>query len=110
MRLRWRRRNTEPSPEEHLSSTEDRLRYLEAVALGLRERDAVLAVLDEARSTEAAVRRVAERFGLDEVHAAVILDMQVRRFVPAEVARVEDELQWTREQHDRLLHERSQSR
>jgi len=101
--MRWRRRDPEPTLDEKLKGLEDRLHVLDAVALGLRERAAVLALLDTASSRDDAAARLAGRFGLDAVQTAAIMDMQVRRFVPAEVAKVEDELRWMREQRQAYL-------
>jgi DNA gyrase/topoisomerase IV subunit A len=108
--MRWRRRDPEPTLEHRLASVEDHLHVVEAVAFALRERSAVLAVLDEASSVDDAAARLADRFGLDQTQAVAITDVQVRRFVPAEVAKVEDQVRDLREQRDRYLRGGAQRR
>lgn len=108
--MRWRRRDPEPTLDEKLASADGRLHFLEAVALGMRERAAVLEVVDAASSMQDARARLAERFGLDEEQAAAILDAQLRRFVPAEVAKLEAELRSYRELRERYLREGAQPR
>ena len=103
-------RDPEPTLDDKLASVEEHLHVIEGIALGLRARGDVLEVIDAASSIQDAVTRLGDRFGLDEVQSAAIMEMQVRRFVPTEVAKVEDQVREAREQRDRYLREGAQRR
>jgi DNA gyrase subunit A len=108
--MRWRRRDPEPTLDEKLRNVEERLHVMEGVLVGLRERAAVHEVLDVSGSIDDAIGRLQERLGLDEVQATVITDMQVRRFVPAEVAKVEEYVREMREQRQAYLRQGARPR
>lgn len=52
----------------------------------------VLAVISESPTAEAARLRLCERFGLDEVQATALMDIQFRRVAGLERQRLSDEL------------------
>lgn len=101
--MRWRRRDQEPTLDEKLEHLEAQLHVLEAVVLGMHERSTVLQELDAASSVDDAIVRLGERLGLDELQARVAMDMQLRRLVPAEIAKADEQLRELRELRESCL-------
>ena len=65
---------------------------MEGLQIALDNLDAVIRTIREAQSTEEARAGLVSRFGLSEVQANAILDMQLRRLVALERQRILDEL------------------
>lgn len=106
--MRWRRRDPEPTLDEKLKHLQARLHVMEGLLLALTERATVLDVLDAASSVDDAIVRLGQRLGLDEVQATAVTDMQLRRLVPSEVARIEQEVRFCREQRESYLRQGAQ--
>ncbi|WP_019144574.1 hypothetical protein [Aeromicrobium massiliense] len=108
--MRWRRRDQEPTLDDKLWHVEARLHVMEGLLRALTERAAVLDALDAASSMDDAIVRLGERLGIDEVQATAVTDMQLRRLVPAEIVRIEQEVRFCREQRDRYLRQGAKPR
>ena len=75
-----------------LRRARERAHILEGLQIALDNLDAVIRTIREAQSTEEARAGLIGRFGLSEVQANAILDMQLRRLVALERQRILDEL------------------
>jgi hypothetical protein len=70
----------------------ERLRVLTAVEAALADPARLIGIVGESADDEDAARRLAREFGLDDVQAQAMLDLQVRRVTAAHRARIADEL------------------
>ena len=68
-----------------------RAHVLEGLLVALDHLDAVIALIRAAESADAARGQLMERFGLTEVQATAILDMQLRRLAQLEAAKIAEE-------------------
>ena len=75
-----------------LRRARERAHILEGLQIALDALDQVIATIRQAQSTEEARTNLITRFGLSEVQANAILDMQLRRLVALERQRLMDEL------------------
>jgi DNA gyrase subunit A len=79
--------------EFQLSKARERAHILEGLRIALQFLDEVIQTIRQSESAEAARAALMERFGLTQVQAQAILDMQLRRLAALERQRIEDEYQ-----------------
>ena len=79
-----------------LRKAEDRAHVLEGLLIAIGNLDEVIALIRASASAEVARGSLMERFGLSEIQAQAILDMQLRRLAALERQRIQEE-------HDELL-------
>ena len=79
--------------EFQLGKARERAHILEGLRVALQFLDEVIQAIRASDSAEAARTALVERFGLSEVQAQAILDMQLRRLAALERQRIEDEYQ-----------------
>ena len=79
-----------------LRKAEERAHVLEGLLVAIANLDEVIALIRGSASAEVARSGLMERFGLSEIQAQAILDMQLRRLAALERQRIQDE-------HDELL-------
>ena len=91
--------------EVRLRQAKQRRDVVVAVLTGARSWADVLSVIADAPDAASALGGLQERFGLDEVQATALLDMQFRRVAGAETQRLADELQQLDEDIARLEQE-----
>jgi DNA gyrase subunit A len=77
--------------EYQLGKARERAHILEGLRIALQFLDEVIRTIRSSDSAEAARTALMERFGLSEVQAQAILDMQLRRLAALERQRIEDE-------------------
>lgn len=76
-----------------LSKARERAHILEGLRIALEFLDEVIQLIRNSASADAARTGLMERFGLSQVQAQAILDMQLRRLAALERQRIEDEYQ-----------------
>jgi DNA gyrase subunit A len=74
-----------------LRKAEERAHVLEGLLVALEHLDEVIALIRGSASADTARTGLMERFGLSEVQAQAILDMQLRRLAALERQRIQDE-------------------
>lgn len=74
-----------------LNKARERAHILEGLRIALQFLDDVIQTIRSSDSAEAARSALVERFGLSEVQAQAILDMQLRRLAALERQKIEDE-------------------
>jgi DNA gyrase subunit A len=74
-----------------LRKAEERAHVLEGLIVALDNLDAVISLIRNAPSAEAALGELQERFDLSEIQARAILDMQLRRLAALERQKILDE-------------------
>jgi DNA gyrase subunit A len=74
-----------------LNKAQARAHILEGLLIALDHLDAVIQTIRESPDVDTARERLMERFGLTEVQAQAILDMQLRRLTGLERQKLEDE-------------------
>ena len=74
-----------------LDKAKKRAHILDGLLIALANLDDVIKTIRESRDAEVAKTNLMERFGLDEVQAQAILDMQLRRLASLERLKIEDE-------------------
>ncbi len=79
--------------EYQLGKARERAHILEGLRIALQFLDEVIRTIRSSDSAEAARGALMERFGLSEVQAQAILDMQLRRLAALERQKIEDEYQ-----------------
>jgi DNA gyrase subunit A len=79
--------------EYQLSKARERAHILEGLRIALQFLDEVIQTIRNSESAEAARSALIERFGLSEVQAQAILDLQLRRLAALEQQKIEDEYQ-----------------
>jgi len=75
----------------NLNKAQQRAHILEGLLIALDHLDAVIHTIRESPDVDSARTRLMERFGLTEVQARAILDMQLRRLTGLERQKLEDE-------------------
>mgnify|MGYP001562370219 CR=1 FL=1 len=68
-----------------------RAHILEGLKIALDHLDAVIKTIRESKDSDEAKKNLMERFGLSELQAVAILDMQLRRLAALERKKIEDE-------------------
>jgi DNA gyrase subunit A len=89
--IEWRRLIVARRTEFDLQKAKDRAHILEGLKTALDNLDAVIRTIRESADVEAARRSLMERFGLSEIQANAILEMQLRRLAALERQKIEDE-------------------
>ncbi len=74
-----------------LRKAEERAHVLEGLLIALEHLDEVIALIRGSESADTARTGLMERFGLSEIQAQAILDMQLRRLAALERQRIQDE-------------------
>jgi DNA gyrase subunit A len=77
--------------EYELRQAKARAHILEGLKIALDHLDAVIKTIRESRDSDEARKNLMERFGLSEIQATAILDMQLRRLAALERKKIEDE-------------------
>lgn len=78
--------------EYRLQKAKERRHIVSAIVSGLASWAEVLTVIADSPSAEAARAGLREKFGLDEVQATALLDIQFRRVTGVDRQRLSDEL------------------
>lgn len=79
--------------EHRLRKARERAHILAGLRIALSNLDAVIALIRASQDAETAKNGLIERFGLDELQAQAILEMQLRRIAALERERIEEEYQ-----------------
>ena len=87
----WRREVVRRRTEFDLAKARDRAHILEGLKIALDNLDEVIRTIRESADVEAARANLIGRFGLTEIQANAILEMQLRRLAALERKRIEDE-------------------
>jgi len=74
-----------------LSQSRDRAHILEGLIIALNNLDDVIETIRRSPDTDTARTRLMEKFGLSEVQASAILEMQLKRLAALERQKIEDE-------------------
>ncbi|HJZ05904.1 DNA gyrase subunit A [Candidatus Amesbacteria bacterium RIFCSPHIGHO2_01_FULL_48_32] len=77
--------------EYDLKIARARAHILEGLKIALDHLDAVIKTIRESRDSDVAKTNLVQRFGLSELQATAILDMQLRRLAALERQKIEDE-------------------
>ena len=78
--------------EYELKQAKARAHILEGLKIALDHLDAVIKTIRESADSDVAKKNLMDRFGLSELQAIAILDMQLRRLAALERKKIEDEL------------------
>ncbi|CAN5842480.1 DNA gyrase subunit A [soil metagenome] len=87
----WRRVVVRRRTEFDLRKARDRAHILEGLKIALDDLDRVISTIRESADVDAARSNLMDRFGLSEVQANAILEMQLRRLAALERKKIEDE-------------------
>ena len=79
--------------EFDLKKAQERAHILEGLRIALNNLDAVIALIRQSADVETARNGLMQQFGLTQVQAQAILDMQLRRIAALERERIEEEYQ-----------------
>jgi DNA gyrase subunit A len=89
--ITYRREVVRRRTEFDLARAQERAHILEGLKIALDNLDEVIATIRAAADVEAARQALISRFGLTEVQANAILEMQLRRLAALERKKIEDE-------------------
>jgi DNA gyrase subunit A len=89
--ITYRREVVRRRTEFDLARAQERAHLLEGLKIALDNLDEVIATIRASADTDAARTALMERFGLTEVQANAILEMQLRRLAALERKKIEDE-------------------
>src|SRR5918992_1457017 len=89
--ITYRREIVRRRTEFDLARAQERAHILEGLKIALDNLDEVIATIRAAADVDAARRALIERFGLTDVQANAILEMQLRRLAALERKKIEDE-------------------
>ncbi len=89
--IEWRQVVVRKRTEFDLQKAKDRAHILEGLKTALDNLDAVIATIRESADVETARHALMSRFGLSEIQANAILEMQLRRLAALERQKIEDE-------------------
>jgi DNA gyrase subunit A len=87
----WRREVVRRRTEFDLGKARDRAHILEGLKVALDNLDAVIATIRGSADTDDARQNLIAQFGLSEIQANAILEMQLRRLAALERKKIEDE-------------------
>ncbi|MEU0091568.1 DNA gyrase subunit A [Kribbella sp. NPDC006257] len=76
-----------------LEGAEQQLRIFEGFLAVLGRRSELLEIVERSETADEARRAVARQFGLDEIQAQAVMDLQVRRFAAGERAKIEERVE-----------------
>ena len=79
--------------EFDLKKAQDRAHILEGLRIALNNLDAVINLIRQSADADAARQGLMQQFGLTQIQAQAILDMQLRRIAALERERIEEEYQ-----------------
>ncbi|KKQ24552.1 MAG: gyrase subunit A protein [Candidatus Woesebacteria bacterium GW2011_GWA1_37_8] len=85
-----------------LTEAKKRAHILEGLKIALDNLDAVIKTIRESRTQEDAKKNLISRFGLSEIQATAILDMQLRRLAALEREKIEKEYEEIKKLIDKL--------
>lgn len=88
--------------EFELKEAQARLHILDGLLIAVNNIDAVIKLIRESESADAAKTRLMERFKLSEIQSVAILDMQLRRLAALEREKLEEEWKMVKELIDYL--------
>ena len=97
----FRRQVVTRRAEFDLKKAQERAHILEGLRIALNNLDAVIALIRQSADAEAARQGLMAQFGLTQVQAQAILDMQLRRIAALERERIEEEYQGLVKDHRR---------
>lgn len=83
--------------EFDLARAKERAHILEGLITALDNIDAIIDTIRRSRTTETARENLMKQFGLSEIQATAILDMQLRRLAGLERKKIQDELKEKRQ-------------
>ncbi|HEX7017792.1 MAG TPA: DNA gyrase subunit A [Patescibacteria group bacterium] len=86
-----------------LGEARDRAHILEGLIIALNNLDDVIETIRRSPDTDTARQRLMEKFGLSEVQATAILEMQLKRLAALERQKIEDEYNQIKLTIDKLL-------
>ena len=86
-------RNSDLPLDQDIRQTREGLSLFEAIATAMRDPHGVLDVVLGSADAEAARHALGERFGLSEVQATAVLEMQFRRVTASDRERIDEERQ-----------------
>ncbi len=86
-----------------LAEARDRAHILEGLLIALNNLDEVIDTIRKSADTDAAKLALMTKFGLSEIQAQAILEMQLKRLAALERQKIEDEYKQLQEVIDRLL-------
>ncbi len=75
-----------------LEKSEERAHILEGLKIALDNIDEIIAIIKSSSDDPEALKRMNEKFGIDEIQGKAILDMQLRRLTGLQREKVEEEL------------------
>jgi DNA gyrase subunit A len=87
----WRREVVRRRTEYDLQKARDRAHILEGLKIALDDLDRVITTIRQSEDVDDARRNLIDGFGLSEVQANAILEMQLRRLAALERKKIEDE-------------------
>lgn len=87
-----------------LAAARDRAHILEGLLIALNNLDDVIETIRRSADTDTARQALISKFGLSEVQATAILEMQLKRLAALERQKIEDEYKSIKEQINKLLH------
>lgn len=76
-----------------LKKAQDRAHILEGLIVASDNIDEVIAIIKSSKTTEEAMNRLGERFGLDELQTRAIVEMRLRQLTNLEQNKLRDELE-----------------
>lgn len=88
--------------EFELKQARARLHILDGLKIAVNNIDEVIKTIKQSKNGDEAKTNLMEKFGLSEIQAIAILDMQLRRLAALEREKIEDEWQITKELIDYL--------
>ncbi|MCS7207272.1 MAG: DNA gyrase subunit A [Dehalococcoidia bacterium] len=88
--------------QHDLRKAQERAHILEGLRIALQFLDEVIRIIRQAPDADTARQRLMERFGLTQVQAQAILDMQLRRLTALDRQKLEEEYQALRQEIERL--------
>lgn len=86
-----------------LSAARDRAHILEGLLIALNHLDDVIATIRKSADTDAAKAALVSKFGLSEIQAVAILEMQLKRLAALERQKIEDEYEAIKKQIGHLI-------
>lgn len=95
--IRHRQRVVTRRSEFELKEARARLHILEGLKIAVDHIDEVIAIIKQSKDAESAKANLMQRFGLSELQATAILDMQLRRLAALERQKIEDEYEMVKE-------------
>jgi DNA gyrase subunit A len=93
--IEFRREVIRRRSEHDLAKARDRAHILEGFRIALDHIDEIVKAIRASKTPEAALTSLQTKFGLSEIQAKAILDMQLRRLTGLERAKVEEEYEAT---------------